>query len=151
MCRMFGVLSLAYVAIFMLTVVHCEENLSKNNFVDFLSKDVNVGRTFGHNALKRLSFIFLPVMFTLGVISTLLMALAVISVKNLAIGVVLLIVAVSQAVSRLFSAGVAPAAPIVFHPRAEILPAPALPAPWPASGPLLSPWARSDNDATISD
>lgn len=58
--------------------------------------DVNVGRTFGHNALKRLSFIFLPVMFTLGVISTLLMALAVISVKNLAIGVVLLIVAVSQ-------------------------------------------------------
>lgn len=35
-------------------------------------------------------------MFTLGVISTLLMALAVISVKNLAIGVMLLIVAVSQ-------------------------------------------------------
>ncbi|CAH0714301.1 unnamed protein product, partial [Brenthis ino] len=89
-------------------------------------------------------------MFTLGVISTLLMALAVISVKNLAIGVVLLIVAVSQAVSRLFSVAAAPS-PLVFHPRAELLPGPALPAPWPASGPLLSPWARSDNDATISD
>lgn len=62
----------------------------------FFITDVDVGRTFGHNALKRLSFIFLPVMFTLGVISTLLMALAVISVKNLAIGVVLLIVSVSQ-------------------------------------------------------
>lgn len=62
----------------------------------WLISDSDVGRTFGHNALKRLSFIFLPVMFTLGVISTLLMALAVISVKNLAIGVVLLIVAVSQ-------------------------------------------------------
>lgn len=41
-------------------------------------------------------------MFTLGVISTLLMALAVISVKNLAIGVVLLIVAVSQVNSFLY-------------------------------------------------
>ncbi|XP_034827011.1 uncharacterized protein apn [Maniola hyperantus] len=147
MCRMFGVLSLAYVAIFLLTLVHCED-VSTSGLVDFINKDSNVGRTFGHNALKRLSFIFLPVMFTLGVISTLLMALAVISVKNLAIGVVLLIVAVSQAVSRLFSA--APA-PLVFHPRAELLPAPALPAPWPPTGPLLSPWGRSDNDATISD
>ncbi|CAH2245028.1 uncharacterized protein LOC120627686 [Pararge aegeria] len=149
MCRMFGVLSLAYVAIFMLTVVHCKE-VSSSGLVDFLNKDSSMGRTFGHNALKRLSFIFLPVMFTLGVISTLLMSLAVISVKNLAIGVVLLIVAVSQAVSRLFSAAAAPA-PLVFHPRAELLPAPAVPAPWPPTGPLLSPWARSDNDATISD
>ncbi|XP_062527544.1 protein apnoia isoform X2 [Bombyx mori] len=113
-----------------------------------LNIDVDVGRTFGHNALKRLSFIFLPVMFTLGVISTLLMALAVISVKNLAIGVVLLIVSVSQAVTRLFAATTAPS-PLVLHPRAEFLPAPAVPAPWPASGPLLSPWARSDNEATI--
>ncbi|XP_046962501.1 protein apnoia [Vanessa cardui] len=148
MCKNFAVMSLAYIAIFMLTLVHCEEDVSNIN-LDYQSEDVNVGRTFGHNALKRLSFIFLPVMFTLGVISTLLMALAIISVKNLAIGVILLIVSVSQAVSRLFSAGVAPA-PLVFHPRAEILPAPALPAPWPASGPLLSPWGRSD-DAPISD
>ncbi|KAI8422431.1 hypothetical protein MSG28_006271 [Choristoneura fumiferana] len=111
--------------------------------------DVAEGRTFGHNALKRLSFIFLPVMFTLGVISTLLMALAVISVKNLAIGVLLLIVSVSQAVSRLFLAA-APSPLVHLHPRAELLPAPVA-APWPAPGPLLSPWARSDNDATISD
>lgn len=65
-------------------------------YFSIIIPDTSVGRTFGHNALKRLSFIFLPVMFTLGVISTLLMALAVISVKNLAIGVMLLIVAVSQ-------------------------------------------------------
>ncbi|CAG9578840.1 unnamed protein product [Danaus chrysippus] len=147
MCRMFGVLSLAYLAVFLLTVVRCDE---LNSSKDFLNKDTGVGRTFGHNALKRLSFIFLPVMFTLGVISTLLMSLAVISVKNLAIGVVLLIVAVSQAVSRLFAGAVPAPAPLVFHPRAELLPAPA-PAPWPVNGPLLSPWARSDNDATISD
>ncbi|XP_022123203.2 uncharacterized protein LOC110998740 [Pieris rapae] len=146
MCKTFGVLSLAYVAVFAFAMVKCED-VSDKGFVDYLSKDNSVGRTFGHNALKRLSFIFLPVMFTLGVISTLLMALAVISVKNLAIGVMLLIVSVSQAVSRLFSAAV-PAAPLVFHPRAEVLP-PALPAPWPVNGPLLSPWGRSDNEAII--
>ncbi|XP_049868620.1 protein apnoia [Pectinophora gossypiella] len=147
MCQKFTVLTLAYIAIFV-TVVKCEDGASTPNVVDFLTKDMNVGRTFGHNALKRLSFIFLPVMFTLGVISTLLMALAVISVKNLAIGVMLLIVSVSQAVSRLFTTAAAPA-PLLLHPRAEFLPAPVAAAPWPAPAPVLSPWARSDNDATI--
>ncbi|XP_068632897.1 uncharacterized protein apn [Battus philenor] len=147
MCRMFGVLSLAYVAIF-ITVVQCDEGASAPGLTDYLSKDIGDGRTFGRFALRRLSFIFLPVMFTLGVISTLLFALAVISVKNLAIGVVLLIVAISQAVTRLFSAATSGSPLVHLHPRAELLPAPA---PWPASGPLLSPWARSDNDATISD
>lgn len=42
MCRMFGVLSLAYVAIFMLTVVHCEEDLSSNSVVDFFNKGIFV-------------------------------------------------------------------------------------------------------------
>ncbi|CAG4971594.1 unnamed protein product [Parnassius apollo] len=149
MCRMFGVLSLAYVAIF-ITIVQCNEDVSSRGVIDYLSEDNNVGRTFGRFALKRLSFIFLPVMFTLGVISTLLLALAVISVKNLAIGVILLIVGISQAAARLFFAATSSgASPLLhLHPRTEFLPAPA---PWPASGPLLSPWARSDNDATISD
>lgn len=146
MCNKFVLSSLMYVVIFV-SVVNCDSEESK----DVLSEGAIVGRTFGHNALKRLSFIFLPVMFTLGVISTLLMALAVISVKNLAIGVLLLIVSVSQAVSRLFFAAASPSPLLHLHPRAELLPAPALPAAWPPSGPLLSPWARSDNDATISD
>ncbi|XP_059047393.1 protein apnoia [Achroia grisella] len=150
MCNKMSVLTLMYLVTF-LAVVQCDVDDNKSpSVVDFLSKDVNVGRTFGHNALKRLSFIFLPVMFTLGVISTLLMALAVISVKNLAIGVMLLIVAVSQAVSRLFFAASAPSPLVHLHPRAELLPAPVT-GPWPASGPLLSPWARSDNEAPISD
>ncbi|XP_047989382.1 protein apnoia isoform X2 [Leguminivora glycinivorella] len=137
MCNKFTVLSLAYVAIFV-SVVQCEEDTT--NFTEILSNaEESVGRTFGHNALKRLSFIFLPVMFTLGVISTLLMALAVISVKNLAIGVMLLIVSVSQAVSRLFLSA-APSPLVHLHPRAELLPAP-----------VAAPWGRSDNGATISD
>ncbi|CAH1646716.1 unnamed protein product [Spodoptera littoralis] len=146
MCNKLTLLSLTYVIVF-ISVVQCDSTERK----DFFSQDLSVGRTFGHNALKRLSFIFLPVMFTLGVISTLLMALAVISVKNLAIGVMLLIVAVSQAVSRLFLTAASPSPLVHLHPRAELLPAPAVPAPWPAPGPLLSPWARSDNDAPISD
>ncbi|XP_063823004.1 protein apnoia [Ostrinia nubilalis] len=148
MCNKITVLTLLYVTIFVAVVK--SEDAASERVVDFMSKDMSVGRTFGHNALKRLSFIFLPVMFTLGVISTLLMALAVISVKNLAIGVILLIVAISQAVSRLFFAASAPSPLVHLHPRAELLPAPVA-APWPAPGPLLSPWARSDNDATISD
>ncbi|XP_048480658.1 protein apnoia [Plutella xylostella] len=146
MCNL--VFTVLYVAAFV-ALVKCGSVESRDFGSDESSVAV-VGRTFGHNALKRLSFIFLPVMFTLGVISTLLMALAVISVKNLAIGVMLLIVAVSQAVSRLFAVAPAPA-PLVFHPRAEFLPAPAVAAPWPAPGPLLSPWGRSDNDAVITD
>ncbi|KAJ0175636.1 hypothetical protein K1T71_008795 [Dendrolimus kikuchii] len=150
MCNKFSVLTLVYVVIFV-AIVKCNSVENNVKFNDFLSTDASVSRTFGHNALKRLSFIFLPVMFTLGVISTLLMALAVISVKNLAIGVILLIVAISQAVSRLLFAASSPSPLLHLHPRAELLPAPALPAPWPASGPLLSPWGRSDNEATISD
>ncbi|RVE52663.1 hypothetical protein evm_002782 [Chilo suppressalis] len=146
MCHKITVLTLAYIVIF-IAAVKCEGE--PKGIVDFLSKDASVGRTFGHNALKRLSFIFLPVMFTLGVISTLLMALAVISVKNLAIGVILLIVGISQAVSRLFLSTAAAPAPLVhLHPRAELLPAP-IAAPWPAPAPAFSPWARSDDDATI--
>lgn len=38
MCKMFGVLSLAYVAIFMLTVVHCSEDVPTKGIVDFLGK-----------------------------------------------------------------------------------------------------------------
>lgn len=37
MCRMFGVLSTAYVAIFLLTIVHCED-VPSSGLVDFLSK-----------------------------------------------------------------------------------------------------------------
>lgn len=42
MCRMSGVLSLAYVTIFILTVVNCEEDLSSNSDVDFLNKGIFV-------------------------------------------------------------------------------------------------------------
>ncbi|XP_041988700.1 protein apnoia [Aricia agestis] len=151
MCKMFGAWSLGVVVVFAVAAVNCDADADQG-ILGLLSKDGSMARTFGPNHLRRLSFIFLPVMFTLGVISTLLMALAVISVKNLAIGVLLLIVGMSQAVSRLFAAPVAPA-PLVFHPRTEILPAPALPLPaaWPPSGPAFSPWGRSDNEATISD
>lgn len=40
MCRMFGVLSLAYVAIFMITVVHSSEDRTSTGIVDFMGTGI---------------------------------------------------------------------------------------------------------------
>ncbi|GBP83954.1 hypothetical protein EVAR_62396_1 [Eumeta japonica] len=72
MCSKTAALCLVYVAVFV--AVASSEADSPTNVAEFLSKGSlrfrydrpSAGRTFGHNALKRLSFIFLPVMFTLG-------------------------------------------------------------------------------------
>lgn len=47
-------------------------------------------RTFGHHFLKRISFAMLPAAFVVGVITTLLAALTVVSIKGLGVGVSLL-------------------------------------------------------------
>lgn len=44
-------------------------------------------RTFGHHFLKRISFAMLPAAFVVGVITTLLAALTVVSMKGLGVGV----------------------------------------------------------------
>lgn len=46
-----------------------------------------VGRTFGHHFLKRISFAIIPAAFVVGVITTLLAALTVVSMKGLGVGV----------------------------------------------------------------
>jgi hypothetical protein len=45
------------------------------------------GRTFGHHFLKRISFAIIPAAFVVGVITTLLAALTVVSIKSLGTGV----------------------------------------------------------------
>lgn len=45
------------------------------------------GRTFGHHLLKRLSFAIIPAAFVIGVITTLLAALTIVSIKGLGVGV----------------------------------------------------------------
>lgn len=45
------------------------------------------GRTFGHHFLKRISFAIIPAAFVVGVITTLLAALTVVSIKGLGVGV----------------------------------------------------------------
>lgn len=52
------------------------------NFFRFLE-----GRTFGHHLLKRLSFAIIPAAFVIGVITTLLAALTIVSIKGLGVGV----------------------------------------------------------------
>lgn len=45
------------------------------------------GRTFGHHFLKRISFAIIPAAFVVGVITTLLGALTIVSIKGLGVGV----------------------------------------------------------------
>uniref|UniRef100_A0A1B0AGQ2 Protein apnoia n=1 Tax=Glossina pallidipes TaxID=7398 RepID=A0A1B0AGQ2_GLOPL len=62
--------------------------------------EVSEGRTFGHHFLKRMSFALVPGAFVVGVITTLLAALTVVSLKGLGVGVILLILAIGQMLSR---------------------------------------------------
>ncbi|XP_054738241.1 protein apnoia [Anastrepha obliqua] len=64
------------------------------------ASDVAEGRTFSHHFLKRLSFAVIPGAFVIGVITTLLAALTVVSMKGLGVGVILLILAIGQMLSR---------------------------------------------------
>lgn len=88
------------------------------------------GRTFGHHFLKRISFAMIPAAFTVGVITTLLAALTVVSMKGLGVGVILLVIAVGQILAR-------------------AIPQPVY-APQPAAAPLPVIYARRQ-EAAISD
>ncbi|XP_055907177.1 protein apnoia [Eupeodes corollae] len=71
------------------------ENTSNNS-----ETDVSEGRTFGHHFLKRISFAIIPGAFVVGVITTLLAALTVVSMKGLGVGLILLILTIGQLMSR---------------------------------------------------
>ncbi|XP_017133550.1 protein apnoia [Drosophila elegans] len=62
--------------------------------------DVAESRTFGHHFLRRISFALVPGAFVVGVITTLLAALTVVSIKGLGVGVILLVLAIGQMLSR---------------------------------------------------
>ncbi|BFF90739.1 protein apnoia [Drosophila madeirensis] len=62
--------------------------------------DVAESRTFGHHFLRRISFALVPGAFVVGVITTLLAALTVVSMKGLGVGVILLVLAIGQMLSR---------------------------------------------------
>ncbi|KAH8247511.1 hypothetical protein KR038_005473 [Drosophila bunnanda] len=62
--------------------------------------DAAESRTFGHHFLRRISFALVPGAFVVGVITTLLAALTVVSIKGLGVGVILLVLAIGQMLSR---------------------------------------------------
>ncbi|KAJ6637197.1 Protein apnoia [Pseudolycoriella hygida] len=72
----------------------CQETMS--------NEDTNMteSRTFGHHFLKRISFALIPASFIVGVITTLLAALTVVSIKGLGVGIILLVIAFGQILSR---------------------------------------------------
>ncbi|XP_055617607.1 protein apnoia [Toxorhynchites rutilus septentrionalis] len=94
-------------------LVHCEDE----------DQNVAEARTFGHHFLKRISFAIIPTAFVVGVITTLLSALTVVSMKGLGVGIILLVLAISQFLARNFPAALPPP-PIAYA-------APAHPGPIP--------------------
>ncbi|ETN67015.1 hypothetical protein AND_001187 [Anopheles darlingi] len=72
------------------------------------------GRTFGHHFLKRISFAMIPAAFVVGVITTLLSALTVVSMKGLGVGVILLVLTISQVIARSFPAPLPPPLPVAY-------------------------------------
>lgn len=104
------------------------------------------GRTFGHHFLKRISFAIIPAAFVVGVITTLLAALTVVSIKGLGVGVsaihkvngcrqypkniilqvILLVIAFGQILARTFSSAPLPQynapLPIVYQRQAADAP-----------------------------
>nr|XP_029730237.1 uncharacterized protein LOC115267392 [Aedes albopictus] len=100
----------------LVALVRCEDE----------DQDVAEGRTFGHHFLKRMSFAVVPTAFVVGVITTLLSALTVVSMKGLGVGVILLVLAVSQIIARsanpiplappvAYAAPAPPSVPILYH------------------------------------
>ncbi|KAM7360287.1 apnoia [Cochliomyia hominivorax] len=79
---------------FMTNAVLCQQTTDSDN------ADVGESRTFGHHFLKRMSFAVVPGAFVVGVITTLLAALTVVSMKGLGVGVILLVLAIGQMLSR---------------------------------------------------
>ncbi|XP_050088986.1 protein apnoia [Anopheles aquasalis] len=76
--------------------------------------DLTEGRTFGHHFLKRISFAMIPAAFVVGVITTLLSALTVVSMKGLGVGVILLVLTISQVIARSFPAPLPPPLPVAY-------------------------------------
>ncbi|TDG44815.1 hypothetical protein AWZ03_008789 [Drosophila navojoa] len=74
-------------------LVLCQQQASNDS-------DVTESRTFGHHFLRRISFALVPGAFVVGVITTLLAALTVVSIKGLGVGVILLVLAIGQMLSR---------------------------------------------------
>ncbi|CAO1439666.1 unnamed protein product [Diamesa hyperborea] len=82
-------------------VVLCEESdASVLEGSELLNKDIVESRTFGHHFLKRISFAIIPAAFVVGVITTLLGALTVVSIKGLGVGVILLVLTIGQLIAR---------------------------------------------------
>ncbi|KAH8358640.1 hypothetical protein KR093_001492 [Drosophila rubida] len=82
-------------------LVLCQQQASNNsNAASEAEADLAESRTFGHHFMRRISFALVPGAFVVGVITTLLAALTVVSMKGLGVGVILLVLAIGQMLSR---------------------------------------------------
>lgn len=91
-------------------MVSREEGGNDNCYLSCSTLTCTESRTFGHHFLRRISFALVPGAFVVGVITTLLAALTVVSIKGLGVGVILLVLAIGQMLSRALPVQAAPAA-----------------------------------------
>lgn len=86
--------------------------------------------------MRRISFALVPGAFVVGVITTLLAALTVVSMKGLGVGVILLVLAIGQMLSRALPvhAAAAYAAPPAPFPLSTPIRIPSSPSGWRRSG-----------------
>ncbi|XP_055526047.1 protein apnoia [Wyeomyia smithii] len=104
------VILVALAVVCVVQLAYCEDQVA--------DQDVAESRTFGHHFLKRISFAIIPTAFVVGVITTLLSALTVVSMKGLGVGIILLVLAVSQIIARSIPAAIPP--PIAYSAPAPI-------------------------------
>ncbi|XP_034484969.1 protein apnoia [Drosophila innubila] len=81
-------------------LVLCQQQVNNSNSNSDSESDLTESRTFGHHFMRRISFALVPGAFVVGVITTLLAALTVVSMKGLGVGVILLVLAIGQMLSR---------------------------------------------------
>uniref|UniRef100_A0A182IMF8 Protein apnoia n=1 Tax=Anopheles atroparvus TaxID=41427 RepID=A0A182IMF8_ANOAO len=103
------------IGVLVLCSVLCTAYAAETNDVNSgFDGDLTEGRTFGHHFLKRISFAMIPAAFIVGVITTLLSALTVVSMKGLGVGVILLVLTISQVIARSFPAPLPPPVPVAY-------------------------------------
>ncbi|XP_044008366.1 protein apnoia-like [Aphidius gifuensis] len=95
-CIVFVMLCLCLLSIEANNFAETEKSLNQDN----VQSSISEGRTFGH---KRTQFMLIPLIFKMGVMMTLMVFLTVISMKGLAVGVMLLVLKLSAIFGKFYS------------------------------------------------
>uniref|UniRef100_A0A336LPN9 CSON010365 protein n=1 Tax=Culicoides sonorensis TaxID=179676 RepID=A0A336LPN9_CULSO len=94
------IIAILVISVCLINSIMCKSIEQQVENVEQVESEDIEPRTFGHHFLKRVSFALIPASFVVGVITTLLAALTVVSIKGLGVGMILLILTVGQLMAR---------------------------------------------------